>query len=136
MESRMTFQPLRDAGPVVQIHTFMALAAILLTIAIFTARRGTTLHKALGRVWVGAMALVALSSFWIVELRVLGPFSPIHLLSVYVLLQLYVAVRAARQGDIGKHQSAMKGMVFGALILAGAFTFFPGRTMYRVFLGG
>ena len=136
MESPMTLQPLRDADPVVQIHTAMALAAILLTLAIFTARRGTVLHKSLGRIWVAAMALVALSSFWITELRMLGPFGPIHLLSVYVLIQLFIAVQAARRGDIAKHQSAMKGMVFGGLILAGAFTFFPGRTMYQIVLGG
>lgn len=136
MESHMTLQPLRDAGPIIQIHAGMALAAILLTITIFTVRRGTPLHKSLGRIWVATMALVALSSFWITNLRLIGPFSPIHLLSVYVLFQLVIAIRAARQGDIAKHRSTMKGMVFWGLVVAGSFTFFPGRTMYQVVLGG
>ena len=132
----MTLQPLRDAGPIVQIHAGMALAAVLLTLAIFTLRRGTSLHKGLGRIWVAAMAVVALSSFWITELRMLGPFSPIHLLSIYVLFQLVIGIRAARQGDIARHRAAMKGMAFWGLVVAGAFTFFPGRTMYQVVLGG
>jgi uncharacterized membrane protein len=132
----MTLDPLLNAAPVIQIHTAMALGAVLLTIAIFTAKRGTKLHKVLGRFWVAMMALVAMSSFWILELKIWGNFSPIHLISVYTLVQLVRAVHAARKGEIARHQGIMKGLVFGALIVAGAFTFLPGRTMYEVVLGG
>lgn len=132
----MTLDPILTAAPMIQVHTAMAFLAIGLTVAILTVPRGTTLHKVLGRIWVSAMALVALSSFWIFQLRLIGPFSPIHLLSVYTLVNLFVAVRAARAGNITLHQRSMKGLVFGALVLAGAFTLLPGRTMYQVFLGG
>jgi len=90
----------------------------------------------MGRAWVTAMAVVALSSFAIFEIRLLGPFSPIHLLSLFTLVQLGVAVRAARRGDIALHRRVMKGLVFGVLMLAGAFTFLPGRIMYAVVTGG
>ncbi|MFK7836571.1 MAG: DUF2306 domain-containing protein [Sulfitobacter sp.] len=132
----MRLDPLLNASPVIQFHTALAVAAIALTLAIFSLRRGTRLHKSLGRIWVVAMALVAISSFGISQLRMIGPLSPIHLLSVYVLVQLFFAIRAARQGDIARHQSIMRGMVWGALVVAGAFTFLPGRTLFEVISGG
>lgn len=132
----MTLDPLRQADPIIQIHALMAFAAIGLTIAIFTVKRGTPLHKILGRVWATAMALVALSSFWIFDLRMWGNYSPIHLLSVYTLVQLFLAIRAARAGNIARHRSIMKQMTFAALGVAGAFTLLPGRIMHQVFLGG
>jgi uncharacterized membrane protein len=132
----VTFQPLLDASPVIQIHTALALFAVLLTLAIFSIRRGSPAHRILGWSWVIAMGGVALSSFWIFEIRLIGPFSPIHLLSAFVLLQLFNGVRAARSGKVQRHRQTMRGLVFGALIGAGAFTFLPGRVMYQVLLGG
>ena len=107
-----------------------------LLIAIFSIKRGSMAHKALGWTWVGAMALTAFSSFWIHEIRLIGPFSPIHLLSILTLFSLVMNVRAARSRNIRAHQRGMKSLVFGALIVAGAFTFLPGRTQHQMFLGG
>jgi uncharacterized membrane protein len=45
------------------------------------------------------MVVVAASSFWIHEIRLLGPWSPIHLLSIMVLVLLPVAV-VARAGTM------------------------------------
>jgi uncharacterized membrane protein len=112
------------------------LVALGVVIAIFRIRRGSPAHKMLGWLWVGAMALTALSSFWIHEIKLVGPFSPIHLLSILTLFSLVVNVRAARSRHTKAHQRGMKSLVFGALILAGAFTFLPGRIMHQVFLGG
>lgn len=132
----MNFAPLTTAAIAVQIHACLAFFAVALTITIFSIPRGSRLHRWLGWTWVLMMAGVALSSFWIFEIRLIGPFSPIHLLSAYVLVQLVFAVRAARAGRIQEHRKSMKGMVFGALVVAGAFTFLPGRVMYQVVLGG
>jgi uncharacterized membrane protein len=90
----------------------------------------------MGWTWVLMMAAVALTSFWINELRLVGPFSPIHLLSVVTLVTLISSVTAARHHDIKKHKRQMRTLVFGALIIAGGFTFLPGRLMYAVVLGG
>ncbi|KIN63807.1 putative membrane protein [Sulfitobacter noctilucicola] len=132
----MNFAPLTTAAIAVQIHACLAFFAVALTIAIFSIPRGSRLHRWFGWTWVLMMVGVALSSFWIFEIRLIGPFSPIHLLSAYVLVQLVFAVRAARAGRIQEHRKSMKGMVFGALVVAGAFTFLPGRVMYQVVLGG
>jgi uncharacterized membrane protein len=82
------------------------------------------------------MTLVALSSFWIHELRVIWIFSPIHLLSVFTLLMLPRAVFAARRGDIALHRTIMRALFFMGLVLPGLFTFLPGRTMHAVLFGG
>ena len=34
------------------------------------------------------MAVVAVSSFWIHQIRLVGPWSPIHLLSIFTLVML------------------------------------------------
>jgi uncharacterized membrane protein len=43
--------------------------------------------------------------------------------------------RHARRHDIPRYRSAMIGIFSGALVLAGLFTFYPGRIMYEVVFG-
>ena len=132
----MTLAPLANASPMIQIHTALALAAVILTIVIFSLKKGSRYHRILGWTWVIAMAVVALSSFWINTIKLVGPFSPIHLLSLFVLCSLISAVTAARTHRVADHKRAMQGLAFGALLIAGAFTFLPGRVMNAVLLGG
>lgn len=120
----------------IQVHTLCAVIAVGVVIAIFSIRRGSKAHKVLGWTWVIAMAVTAISSFWIHEIRLIGAFSPIHLLSLITLVSLVMNIRAARTRNIRAHQRGMKSLVSGALIVAGAFTFLPGRIMHQVFLGG
>lgn len=132
----MTLAPLAYATLMIQIHTALALMVLVLTGAIFVLHKGTTYHRFLGRIWVLMMGIVALSSFWINTLHWIGPFSPIHLLSLYVLYALVRGVMDARAGRIGKHKARMKGITYGGLLVAGAFTLLPGRIMHAVLLGG
>jgi len=132
----MSLAPLLKASLMIQLHTLFALIAVGVVIAIFSIKRGSRAHKILGWTWVIAMAVTALSSFWIHEIKLLGHFSPIHLLSILTLFSLVMNVRAARSRNIRAHQRGMKSLVFGALLVAGGFTFFPGRIMHQVFLGG
>ena len=89
----------------------------------------------MGWSWVFLMALVALSSFWIHEIRLIGNFSPIHLLSLFTLCALAAAVFAARRRRIGTHRRAMIWLTYGALMGAGAFTLLPGRLMHATLFG-
>jgi uncharacterized membrane protein len=132
----MPLSPLLGASVVIQIHAFLAIAAALLTIAIFSLKRGSSAHRWMGWTWVILMGVVALSSFAINDMRVIGPFGPIHLLSAFVLFQLVVNIRAARSKRIRAHARGMKGLSIGALLVAGGFTFLPGRIMYQVVTGG
>lgn len=132
----MSLQPLLTASLIIQIHAFLAIAAVILTVAIFTLRRGSPAHRWMGWSWVILMGVVALSSFAINDIRTVGPFSAIHLLSVFVLVQLVLNVRAARARRVHAHAQGMKLLTLGALVIAGAFTFMPGRIMYQVVTGG
>ena len=131
----MSLAPLLNAEPVIQIHAFAAMAAFTLGLMQFAAPKGTLPHRTIGWVWVALMTTIALSSFWIHEIRMIGPFSPIHVLSIFTLVTLPLAVMHARRHRVGQHRGAMISIFVGALIIAGAFTFLPGRIMHAIAFG-
>lgn len=131
----MTWQPLWNDGPIISAHALAAHVAMGAGALQFAMPKGTKAHLLLGYTWVGMMALVAGSSFWIHEFQVIGPYSPIHVLSAITLATLWYAIRAARAGRIKTHRSAMITLYITALMLTGAFTLTPGRTMHAVLFG-
>jgi uncharacterized membrane protein len=131
----MSLAPLLDAVPPIPVHAFAAMAAFALGVVQLAAPKGTLPHRTLGWIWVALMAVVAISAFWIHQLRIVGPFSPIHLLSIYVPVMLVVGVLAARRHNVQRHRRTMIGLFAGALIIAGLFTFMPGRVMHAVVFG-
>jgi uncharacterized membrane protein len=100
-----------------------------------TAPKGTLPHRTLGWMWVVLMVIVAASSFWIHELRLWGPWSPIHLLAIFTLAMLPLAVLHARRHRVGRHRNAMIAIFAGAPVVAGLFTLMPGRIMHAVVFG-
>jgi uncharacterized membrane protein len=131
----MSLAPLLDAAPAIPVHAFAAMAAFALGLVQFAAPKGTLPHRTVGWIWVSLMAVVAASSFWIHEIRLLGPWSPIHLLSIFTLIMLPIAVWRARRHRIADHRRIMSLIFVGALVIAGLFTFVPGRIMHAVFFG-
>jgi uncharacterized membrane protein len=131
----MSLAPLLDAAPAIPPHAFAAMAAFVLGIVQFAAPKGTLPHRTLGWIWVLLMALVAVSSFWIHQIRLLGPWSPIHLLSIFTLVMLPLGVWRAHRHDVTAHRRTMIGIFAGALVIAGAFTLVPGRIMHAVIFG-
>ena len=131
----MSLSPLLSASPAIQIHAIGAILALGLGPVILFAKKGNSLHKVLGRIWALAMLATIASSYMIFEVRLWGPFSPIHLLSVYSTYALISGIYHARAGNIKKHKDAMQGLYFGGLIVAGTFTFMPGRVMNLVLFG-
>src|SRR5438477_12155284 len=131
----MNLAPLLAAPAVIQIHALAAFSAFSLGVVQLAAPKGTIPHRTVGWLWAGLMLAVVLSSFFIHTIRMWGPFSPIHLLSVLTLITLPLAVWRARQHDVRKQQRAMLGLFLGALVIAGVFTFLPGRIMHAVVFG-
>jgi uncharacterized membrane protein len=132
----MNLAPLTNAPLAIQLHAYAALAAFALGVMQLVRAKGTGSHRTLGYIWVGLMLIVALSSFWIHDLRVWGPWSPIHLLSILTLAMLPYGIVMARSGILVGHKLTMLGLFAGALVIAGVFTLAPGRIMYRVVFGG
>ena len=131
----MSLAPLLDAASAIPVHAFAAMAAFALGVVQLAAPKGTLPHRTIGWIWVGLMVTVAASSFWIHEIRLLGPWSPIHLLSIFTLIMLPIAVWRARQHRVADHRRIMTMTFVGALVIAGLFTFLPGRIMHAVVFG-
>jgi len=131
----MSLAPLLEAAPAIPLHAFAAMAAFLLGLVQFAAPKGTLPHRTIGWIWVVLMLVVAASSFWIHQIRLVGPFSPIHLLSIFTLVVLPLAVWRAHTHRVADHRRMMIFIFAGALVVAGLFTLVPGRIMHRVIFG-
>lgn len=129
---RLSAEPLINTGPIVQIHVAGAISALLIGTILMIGPKGRNYHKVLGWMWVVAMAITAISSFFITGL--MGKwYSPIHALSAWTVLALPFAIAAARRRKIQEHRKTMTGMFFGGIIIAGLFSFLPGRIMWSLF---
>ena len=125
----------------VQIHWVAALLSLLLGVIVFVRRKGNAIHRFIGRIYVLAMVVTAVSAFFIrspggeQESSLFNGFSLIHLLVPYTLLSLFFAIKAIRQRRIKEHKTGMIMTYLGGMIIAGAFTFLPGRHMHTFFFG-
>jgi|SRR5918994_23065 uncharacterized membrane protein len=131
----MSLAPLLNAPLAIQAHAFAAMAAFVLGLVQFAAPKGTLPHRTVGFIWLALMLTVALSSFWIHEIRLVGLWSPIHLISIYVLIMIPVAVTLAHRHNVRGHARTVISMFIGGLVIAGLFTFVPGRIMHAVAFG-
>jgi uncharacterized membrane protein len=131
----MSLAPLLDAAPAIPLHAFAAMTAFMLGVVQLAAPKGTLPHRTLGWIWVCLMLAVAISSFWIHEIRLVGPWSPIHLLSIFVLITVPLAVWKAHRHQVADHRRIMISIFSGALVIAGLFTLLPGRIMHAVVFG-
>ena len=131
----MSLAPLLNAPFVIQLHAFAAMAAFVLGIVQFSAPKGTLPHRTIGWIWVGIMVVVAGSSFWIHQIRLWGPWSPIHLLGILTLVMLPLGVWYAHNHVVTGHKTVMISIFCGGLLIAGLFTFVPGRIMHAVVFG-
>ena len=123
-----------EAQPI-PLHAIMAMIAIILGGIQLSMKKGGAIHKLLGRIWVGLMLIVAISSFFIHGRKMWGDYSPIHLLSLWTIFILGVGVYYARVGNIKRHKQVMIATYFFALILTGFFTLMPGRVMHQILIG-
>jgi len=126
---RLARQPLE-----IQLHIAGALFALLIGTVLLVGIKGTAVHRGLGWAWVLAMTVTAISSLFIRQING-GALSLIHLLSGWTLIGLPMGVWAVRRGRIRAHARHMTGLFIGALIVAGAFAFVPGRLMWSLFFG-
>lgn len=131
----MNIDALLTASLPIRIHVVTVLLALVIGLLQLVLKRGTPLHRTMGWVWVAAMGVTAMSSFFIHSIRLVGPWSPIHILSVVTLVNLVWAIHSARQGRWRQHGIIMASLFFFAILGAGAFTLLPGRLMHTVLFG-
>ncbi len=114
--------------PWLALHLISVVPAVPLGAYLLIRRKGDQTHRMLGRVWALLMLGAALSSFGLTGLRS-GSFSPIHLLSILVLVSVPRAIVNARRGRIAAHRRSMT-LIYLSLLAAGVFAFAPGRLMW------
>lgn len=131
----MSLAPLLNASPAIQLHAYAAMSAFVLGIVQLAAPKGTLPHRTIGWIWVTLMTVVSISAFFIHQIRLWGEWSPIHLLAIFTLAMLPLAVWRAHRHEVTRHRNAMIGIFLGALVIAGLFTFVPGRIMHAVVFG-
>lgn len=106
--------------PLLALHAAAALVALGLGAwQLFGSVKGAPAHRFVGRVWVGLMLFVAVSSFWITEIRP-GRFSALHILSAVTIVTVTLGLVAAMRGQVLAHRGNMTGSWLG---LVGAFVF-------------
>jgi uncharacterized membrane protein len=131
----LSLDPLLSEGFIIASHALAALAALILGAIQLAAPKGTLSHRTLGYVWAALMLFIAIGGFWITELRLWGRWSPIHLLSVLVIVTVPLAVWRAHRHEVTAHKRGMISLYVLALVVTGLFTLWPGRIMHEVVFG-
>ena len=129
--------------PLIWLHLGLIVVALGLTPVMLLRRKGSGSHRVLGYVWVAAMAGTAAISLMFKTGApagnrgvFTGDFSPIHILSVVVLVLVPRLVLAARRHDVVAHRRVVRGLVIGAILVAGFFTFPFDRMLGHWLLAG
>lgn len=130
---RLDVSPLLAGTIALQIHVASAITTFAIGLFLLSGLpKGTRLHRRLGWSWVVFMASTAISSFFLVGLNG-NHMSWIHGLSAWTVIILPFAVVAARRHDVKSHAKHMRGMFLGGMLVAGLFSFLPGRMMWSLF---
>ena len=117
------------------VRAFAVMTGFGLGVVQFASPRETLPHRTIGWIWVALLLVASVSALFVHEIRLWGPWSPIHLLAIFTLAVLPIAVWNAHRHKVQTHRNNMVGLFVGALVIAGVFTFLPGRIMHAVAFG-
>ncbi|HEY0648303.1 hypothetical protein [Phenylobacterium sp.] len=128
------FSLIAGLSPVIKIHLFTALAALVLGGVLMIVRKGRTFHRVAGWTWVGLVSVTAGATLFITQLNH-GSWSFLHLFTGWTLLVLPLAVFAAKRHDVRRHRRTMMGLFYGGFAINLFVAFIPGRTLWMTFFG-
>lgn len=120
------------------IHLATVVPCFIIGTMLLLIKKGTRIHKGFGRLYMVLMLFTALVTLFMpahVGPRILNHFGWIHsfsFLTIYTVPKAYLAIK---RGNVKSHKRKMILLYFGAIIIAGGFTFVPGRYLHSVFFG-
>ncbi len=120
------------------LHLGTVFPAFLIGTFLLLNRKGTPAHKVLGKIYMSLMLVTAIVTLFMsagVGPTLLGHFGFIHLFSFLVFYSVPTAYLALRGGNIKKHRDSMIGLYVGGILIAGGFTFVPGRLLHSWLIG-
>ncbi|HRK66959.1 MAG TPA: DUF2306 domain-containing protein [Hyphomonas sp.] len=132
VQVRIDLSPLLRIPAVLQAHIAGAVLSFVIGTVLLLGVKGRTFHRVLGYTWIAAMTVTAISSFWLTGING-NSYSFIHLLSGWTVIVLPMGLAAARRHNIALHRKEMTGIFMGGMLVAGLFSFLPGRLMWHLF---
>jgi len=119
------------------LHLATVFPAFLIGTFLLLNHKGTARHRLLGKIYMLLMLCTAtITLFMSAEVGpvFLGRFGFIHLFALLVFYSVPAAYFAARKHNLITHKWNMIGLYLGGLVIAGAFTFVPGRLLHSWFI--
>lgn len=120
-------------------HLITVVPCFIIGTILLLIKKGTIIHKSFGRVYMVLMLITAITTLYMpakVGPTFLHHFGWIHSFSFLTLYTVPTAYIAIKKNNIKAHKRKMILLYFGAIIIAGAFTFTPGRYLHDVFFAG
>ncbi|MFK7832394.1 MAG: DUF2306 domain-containing protein [Winogradskyella sp.] len=127
-----------DYNTLMFLHLYTVVPCVFIGGYLLAVKKGTQIHKQLGKVYMILMLFTALVTLFIpayVGPTIFNHFGWIHLFSFLTIWTVPTAYIAIKKGNVKAHKRKMVLLYFGALIIAGGFTLMPGRYLHEVFFG-
>jgi uncharacterized membrane protein len=121
-----------------QLHLATVIPSFFIGTLLLVIKKGTGIHKIFGRVYMILMMVTALITLFMparVGATFLNHFGWIHSFSFLTIYTVPTAYWAIKKGNVRAHKRKMILLYFGAIVIAGGFTFYPGRYLHHLFFG-
>lgn len=128
-----------DYDILMNAHLLTVVPCFLIGTLLLIIKKGTRVHRGFGRVYMVLMLITATITLFMpadVGPQFLNHFGWIHSFSFLTIWTVPTAYMAIKKGNVKAHKRKMILLYFGAIIIAGGFTFVPGRYLHEVFFGG
>jgi len=119
-------------------HLTTVVPCVFLGAYVLLAKKGTSVHRFLGKIYMVLMLITAFITLFMPALvgpQFLDHFGWIHLFSFLTIYTVPTAYTAIRKGNVRAHKRKMVLLYIGAILIAGGFTFAPGRYLNELFFG-
>lgn len=120
------------------LHLATVIPSFIIGTVLLIIKKGTKIHKIFGRVYMILMLITAMITLFMpaqVGPTLMNHFGWIHSFSFLTIYTVPTAYLAIKKGNVKSHKRKMILLYFGAIIIAGGFTFMPGRYLHSVFFG-
>lgn len=116
-------------------HLATVIPCFIIGTLLLLIKKGTKTHVYFGRVYMVLMLITAVITLFMpadVGPTILNHFGWIHCFSFLTIYTVPTAYLAVKKGNIKVHKRKMILLYFGAIIIAGGFTFVPGRYLHTL----
>ncbi|MFT7035703.1 MAG: putative membrane protein [Cyclobacteriaceae bacterium] len=120
------------------LHLATVVPCFVIGTLLLIIKKGTSIHVFFGKIYMILMLITACVTMFMpaeVGPRILNHFGWIHSFSFLTIYTVPTAYWAIKRGNVKTHKRKMILLYFGAIIIAGGFTFAPGRYLHSLFFG-